>query len=130
MSLHRTKATFIGLLEAGRVNEWVVTEKLGDILKMKLPGKASKKLRTKIREIRERYIFIIRLSLCNFSAFVAKLLYGIRLHLLELGVAAYIFFCGCYDILFGKGHYYIFLFMQSIAFFTVGVGYVGTLVPQ
>uniref|UniRef100_A0ACD5Z6I1 Uncharacterized protein n=1 Tax=Avena sativa TaxID=4498 RepID=A0ACD5Z6I1_AVESA len=106
MSIHRTKATFIGLLEAGRVNEWVVTEKLGDILKVKLQSKASKKLRTKIREIRE------------------------RLHLLELGVAAYIFFCGCYDIFFGKGHYYIFLFMQSIAFFIVGVGYVGTLVSH
>ncbi|CAM0909934.1 unnamed protein product [Alopecurus aequalis] len=103
MSLHRTKATFIGLLEAGRVNEWVVTEKLGDILKMKLPSKASKKLRTRISE---------------------------RLQLLELGVAAYIFFCGCYDIFLGKGHYFIFLFMQSIAFFIVGVGYVGTLVPQ
>lgn len=35
MSLHRTKATFIGLLEAGRANEWVVTEKLGDTLKNK-----------------------------------------------------------------------------------------------
>ncbi|KAE8731086.1 Glucomannan 4-beta-mannosyltransferase 2 [Hibiscus syriacus] len=35
MSLHRTKATFIGLLEAGRVNEWIVTEKLGDALKAK-----------------------------------------------------------------------------------------------
>ncbi|CAI0544571.1 unnamed protein product [Linum tenue] len=32
MSLHRTKATLIGLLEAGRVNEWVVTEKLGNTL--------------------------------------------------------------------------------------------------
>lgn len=39
MSLHRTKATFIGLLEAGRVNEWVVTEKLGDALRTKVPGK-------------------------------------------------------------------------------------------
>ncbi|XP_062233234.1 probable glucomannan 4-beta-mannosyltransferase 3 isoform X2 [Phragmites australis] len=29
MSFHRTKATFIGLLELGSVNEWVVTEKLG-----------------------------------------------------------------------------------------------------
>nr|CAB3470915.1 unnamed protein product [Digitaria exilis] len=48
MSLHRTKATFIGLLEAGRVNEWVVTEKLGDALRMKLPGKGSKKLRMRI----------------------------------------------------------------------------------
>lgn len=30
MSLHRTKATIIGLLETERVNEWVVTEKLGN----------------------------------------------------------------------------------------------------
>lgn len=35
MSLHRTKATIIGLLEVGRVNEWVVTEKLGDSVKTK-----------------------------------------------------------------------------------------------
>ena len=35
MSLHRTKATIVGLLEAGSANEWVVTEKLGDALKQK-----------------------------------------------------------------------------------------------
>lgn len=35
MSLHRCKAVLIGLLEAGRANEWVVTEKLGDMLKTK-----------------------------------------------------------------------------------------------
>lgn len=34
--MHRTKGTFIGILEGGRVNEWVVTEKLGDALKTKL----------------------------------------------------------------------------------------------
>ncbi|XP_039844135.1 probable glucomannan 4-beta-mannosyltransferase 9 [Panicum virgatum] len=102
MSLHRTKATFIGLLEAGRVNEWVVTEKLGDALRMKMPGKGSKKPLMRI---------------------------GDRLHILELGVAAYLFFCGCYDFTFGNNHYYIFLFLQSIAFFVVGVGYVGTFVP-
>jgi beta-mannan synthase len=51
------------------------------------------------------------------------------LHILELGVAAYLFFCGCYDFTFGNNHYYIFLFLQSIAFFVVGVGYVGTFVP-
>ncbi|KAJ0841331.1 putative glucomannan 4-beta-mannosyltransferase [Helianthus annuus] len=33
MSLHRTKATFIGLFETQRVNEWVVTEKQGDASK-------------------------------------------------------------------------------------------------
>ncbi|XP_025810950.1 probable glucomannan 4-beta-mannosyltransferase 9 isoform X2 [Panicum hallii] len=107
MSLHRTKATFIGLLEAGRVNEWVVTEKLGDALRMKMPGKGSNK---PCMRIGDRYC-------------------GIRLHILELGVAAYLFFCGCYDVTFGNNHYYIFLFLQSIAFFVVGVGYVGTFVP-
>ncbi|KAL6861302.1 hypothetical protein ACP4OV_017002 [Aristida adscensionis] len=35
MSYHRTKATFIGLLELGSVNEWVVTEKLGNSSGMK-----------------------------------------------------------------------------------------------
>ncbi|OMO56597.1 glucomannan 4-beta-mannosyltransferase 9 [Corchorus olitorius] len=102
MSLHRTKATFIGLLEAGRVNEWVVTEKLGDALKTKLGGKAPRKFRIRIGE---------------------------RIHLLELAVGAYLSFCGCYDMAFGKNRYFIFLFMQSFAFIIAGVGYVGTVVP-
>lgn len=50
MSLHRTKATFIGLLEVGRVNEWVVTEKLGDIMKAKNGGKAARRFRLRIGE--------------------------------------------------------------------------------
>ncbi|TXG49369.1 hypothetical protein EZV62_025244 [Acer yangbiense] len=103
MSLHRTKATFIGLLEAGRVNEWVVTEKLGDALKTKAGSKAIRKPRLKIGE---------------------------RLHLLELGVGAYLFFCACYDLAFGKNHYFIYLFLQSMAFFIAGVGYIGTIVPN
>lgn len=47
--MHRTKATLIGLLEAGRANEWVVTEKLGDAVKKaeaakKANPKAARKL--------------------------------------------------------------------------------------
>jgi len=49
---------------------------------------------------------------------------------MELGVAAYLFFCGCYGIAFGNNHYHIFLFLQSIAFFIVGIGYVGTFIPH
>ena len=49
ISLHRTKATFIGLFEAGRVNEWIVTEKLGDALKAK-STKAPKKPRFRLGE--------------------------------------------------------------------------------
>jgi hypothetical protein len=48
MSLHRTKATIIGLLETSRVNEWIVTEKLGDAFKGKASGKGLKKLRFRI----------------------------------------------------------------------------------
>ncbi|KAK7268438.1 hypothetical protein RIF29_21136 [Crotalaria pallida] len=103
MSMHRTKATLIGLLESGRVNEWVVTEKLGDALKTKSGGKAPRKPRIRIGE---------------------------RLHFMELGVGAYLFFCGCYDLTFGKNHYFIYLFVQSIAFFVAGVGYVGIFVPN
>ncbi|KAJ6820888.1 glucomannan 4-beta-mannosyltransferase 9-like [Iris pallida] len=102
MSLHRTKGTFIGLLEAGRVNEWVVTEKLGDALKTKTNAKGARKPRIRI---------------------------GDRLHLLELGVGAYLFFCGCYDVAFGKNRYFIYLFGQAVAFFIMGFGYIGTFVP-
>ncbi|KAK8371294.1 hypothetical protein V6Z12_A01G236700 [Gossypium hirsutum] len=103
MSLHRTKATFIGLLEAGRVNEWIVTEKLGDAFKSKAAAKAPRKPRFR---------------------------FGERLHVLELCVGAYLFFCGCYDVVFGKNHYFIYLFAQAIAFFIMGFGYVGTIVPN
>ncbi|MBA0734730.1 hypothetical protein Gogos_018625 [Gossypium gossypioides] len=103
MSLHRTKATFIGLLEAGRVNEWIVTEKLGDTHKSKAAAKAPRKPRFRLGE---------------------------RLHVLELCVGAYLFFCGCYDVVFGKNHYFIYLFAQAIAFFIMGFGYVGTIVPN
>lgn len=50
MSLHRCKAVFIGLLEAGRVNEWVVTEKLGNSLKTKQIPVDAKKLSNKFWE--------------------------------------------------------------------------------
>ncbi|GER54260.1 cellulose synthase like [Striga asiatica] len=53
-----------------------------------------------------------------------------RVHLLELATGAYLFFCGCYDIAFGKNHYYIYLFVQAITFFIMGFGYVGTFVPS
>ncbi|KAK2655077.1 hypothetical protein Ddye_008129 [Dipteronia dyeriana] len=103
MSLHRTKATFIGLLEASRVNEWIVTEKLGDALKAKTATKAPKKRRFRI---------------------------GDRVHTLELGVGAYLFFCGSYDLAFGKNHFFIYLYVQAIAFFIMGFSFVGTFIPH
>ena len=56
MSLHRTKATFVGLFDLGRVNEWIVTEKLGSALKGKL-GKLGKRGRMKLGERYSRASF-------------------------------------------------------------------------
>ncbi|CAH1419580.1 unnamed protein product [Lactuca virosa] len=103
MSLHRTKATLIGLFEAQRVNEWVVTEKHGDPSKAKITTKQHKKLGFKLSE---------------------------RLLTLEICVGLILFICACHDLVFGKYHYYIYLYMQAIAFIIIGLGYVGTDVPN
>ncbi|BAT90470.1 hypothetical protein LR48_Vigan08g142700 [Vigna angularis] len=113
MSLHRTKATFIGLLEYGRANEWVVTEKLGDSVntnnKNKSGDAAKKNVATKApKKTRSKFVE--------------------RLNLLELGFAAFLFLCGCYDFVHGKHNYFIYLFLQTITFSIVGFGYVGTIV--
>ncbi|MCE2055069.1 Glucomannan 4-beta-mannosyltransferase 2 [Datura stramonium] len=104
MAFHRTKATFIGLLEAKRANEWVVTEKLGDALKNKDKAKPTKKARGS--------------------------LFGDRILPQELGFAAFLFFCGLYDVLYGKRQYFVYVFLQVITFTIAGLGYVGTIVPS
>ncbi|KAL6585403.1 hypothetical protein OROMI_002047 [Orobanche minor] len=102
MSLHRSKAAIIGLLEANRVNEWVVTEKLGNTMKQKHNAKASKRPRSRIRE---------------------------RIHILELLVGMYLLHCAIYNMLFGHNHFFIYLLLQAGAFFIIGVGHIGTFVP-
>ncbi|KAL2533643.1 Glucomannan 4-beta-mannosyltransferase 9 [Abeliophyllum distichum] len=47
---YRSKAAIIGLLEANRVNEWIVTEKLGNTMKQKFSAKAARRPRSHIRE--------------------------------------------------------------------------------
>ncbi|GFS45769.1 nucleotide-diphospho-sugar transferases superfamily protein [Actinidia rufa] len=69
MSLHRSKAAIIGLLEANRVNEWVVTEKLGNTSKQKGNAKASKKPRSRIGERgSETIVFTLPFSLQDIPA--------------------------------------------------------------
>ncbi|MFS8011699.1 putative glucomannan 4-beta-mannosyltransferase [Helianthus anomalus] len=98
MSLHRAKATFIGLFETQRVNEWVVTEKHGDASKIK--------------------------------ATTQRFRIGERIHMLELCVGIVLFGCACYDLAYGKYHYYIYLYLQAIAFIIMGCGYIGTEVSS
>lgn len=47
MSWHRFRAVYIGLTESERVNEWIVTEKLGDMLKTKQKANVIENFRTK-----------------------------------------------------------------------------------
>jgi len=104
MSFHRTKATIIGLLEAARVNEWVVTEKLGDALKNKSKSAAPRRSLTKIL--------------------------GDRIQLQELGFAVFLFICGYFDYLYGKNYYFVYFWLQVVTFTIAGFGYIGTIVPS
>jgi beta-mannan synthase len=49
MALHRFKATLIGIFEAGRANEWIVTQKLGNVQKLKSIANGSGNCRFKNR---------------------------------------------------------------------------------
>ena len=59
MAMHRTKGTIIGLLEASRVNEWIVTEKLGDASKPKSTDLRTPLIATPRLRIGERYPILI-----------------------------------------------------------------------
>ncbi|XP_076957617.1 glucomannan 4-beta-mannosyltransferase 9-like isoform X2 [Bidens hawaiensis] len=103
MSMHRTKATFIGLLETQRVNEWVVTEKQGDASKAKAAAQQRQSRGMRIWDM------ILILELC-------------------VGIA--LFGCACYDLAYGKYHYYVYLYLQAMAFIIMGCGYIGIRVPN
>jgi hypothetical protein len=53
-----------------------------------------------------------------------------RIHLLELLVGSYILSCALYDLRYGHHYFYIFLFLQSTAFFIMGFGFVGNYIPS
>ncbi|CAI9780180.1 unnamed protein product [Fraxinus pennsylvanica] len=103
MSLHRSKAAIIGLVEANRVNEWIVTEKLGNMMKQKFSANTARRPRSRIRE---------------------------RIYILELVIGMCLLHCAVYNMFYGNNHFYIYLLLQAVAFFVVGLGCVGTVVPN
>ncbi|KAG8057824.1 hypothetical protein GUJ93_ZPchr0002g23081 [Zizania palustris] len=103
MSMHRSKATVIGLLEASRANEWVVTEKLGKTATVVVVDKKQQHVTRK-----------------KTSGG------GSGVHMAEMVLGACLLYCAVYDIAFGRDHFYIYLLLQSAAAFIVGFGYVGT----
>ncbi|KAH7683996.1 beta-mannan synthase protein [Dioscorea alata] len=98
MSMHRMKSMMIGLFEVGSVNEWVVTEKLGDALSATPEIHLLEKPPNKFRE---------------------------RLNFSELGFAVFLLFAATYDLAFGLNLYCIYIYLQAIAFLVVGFGMVG-----
>ncbi|XP_062190973.1 probable glucomannan 4-beta-mannosyltransferase 11 isoform X1 [Phragmites australis] len=122
MSLHRIKAAVIGLLDAGgRVNEWVVTKKLGDANKTKPSTNGSDAVKVIDVKLTEPLVPKLMKRRTRFWE---------RYHCSELFVGTCIILCGCYDVLYSKKGYYIYLFIQGMAFLVVGFGYVGTLPPR
>ncbi|URE48262.1 Glucomannan 4-beta-mannosyltransferase 9 [Musa troglodytarum] len=100
MSMHRMKAALIGLLETASVNEWVVTQKLGDTLKEKMQTNAVESTRT---------------------SFVTD-----RVSFLQLGFAVFLMCCASYNVALGVNYYYVYIYLQAFAFVVMGFGYVGT----
>ncbi|KAJ1701375.1 hypothetical protein LUZ63_001154 [Rhynchospora breviuscula] len=122
MSLHRLKAALTGLLEAGRVNEWVVTEKLGDAHKTK----------PVIIDITEADKLVDSQLTKPCIPKLKKKKSGLldRFYYSELAIGVFLSFCGYYDAAISKKGYCLYLFVQSIAFFVAGFGYLGTQTPD
>ncbi|CAA3005122.1 mannan synthase 1-like [Olea europaea subsp. europaea] len=87
--------------EANRVNEWIVTEKLGNMMKQKFSARAARRPRSRIRE---------------------------RIHISELIVGMCLLHCAVYNMFYGNNHFYIYLLLQAVAFFVVRLGCVRTVV--
>ncbi|KAG6470998.1 hypothetical protein ZIOFF_072089 [Zingiber officinale] len=103
MAMHRMKATIIGLLEAGTFDEWIVTDKLGDTLQDKIRIPLLEQASTSLRD---------------------------RLNFPELGFAAFLFLCACYNLAYDQNYYYVYIYVQAVAFLVVGCGYVGTFITN
>ncbi|PKA59442.1 Glucomannan 4-beta-mannosyltransferase 9 [Apostasia shenzhenica] len=101
MSFHRCKAVYVGLLEAGRVNEWVVTEKFGSAMKNKQNAEKMQKSR-----------------------------FWERINVVELLLGMFLLTCASYDLAYQVKSYYLYMFPQSITFLIMGFGYVGNFVPS
>ncbi|CAM0885168.1 unnamed protein product [Alopecurus aequalis] len=103
MALHRFKAILIGLFEAGRANEWIVTLKSGN--------NASVGRRLRLGGA-ERY----------------RCLKQPRFHRLELLLGLFLLVSGCYDCMYGHGYFYLFALPQSIMCFGIGFELLGVSV--
>ncbi|TVU05737.1 hypothetical protein EJB05_48918, partial [Eragrostis curvula] len=129
MSLHRLTSSVSGLLDlGGRVNEWVVTEKLGG-------GNKTNPNTTTSDVVKVIDVKVIEPDVTLTEPLVQKLVkkrtrLWDRFNFSELLVGICMVLCGCYDVLYAKKGYHIYLFLQGMAFLVVGFGYIGILPPR
>ncbi|XP_020104333.1 probable mannan synthase 4 isoform X1 [Ananas comosus] len=103
MSMLRMKAAIVGVLETASVNEWVVTEKVGD----------NNDEKADITEIEPDPIE------CKE-----------RVYFPELGLAVFLLLCATYNLAYCIDYHYVYIYLQATAFIIVGFGLVGTLVSN
>lgn len=127
MSFHRLKAAITGLLEAKRVNEWVVTEKLGDANKS---TSSVEEVQVDIQKLEDTHQVAEPLLEQNKSKpRKPKTKFWQRVYKSEIGLGIVFLLSGGYDVAYARNGYFIYLFLQGIAFLIMGFGYVGTYVP-
>ncbi|KAK8921784.1 putative mannan synthase 11 [Platanthera zijinensis] len=125
MSLHRIKAAATGLLEAGRVNEWIVTRKLGDGINIKTTPAVEVLVMKDSEDLAEVQVSVPLLEHHKKP----QIRSWQRFHGSELWMGVFLSMIGFYDVWYTKHGYFIFLFLQSSAFFITGFDYVGTYAP-
>ncbi|KAL6838979.1 hypothetical protein ACP4OV_031206 [Aristida adscensionis] len=101
MALHRFKAMLIGFFEAGRANEWIVTQKLGNVHKTKSTFRAAKKF-----HFRERFNF------------------------LELLLGVFLLMTAYYDYFYRDDYFYLFVIPESMMYFAIGFQLMGVNVSS
>ncbi|KAF4369915.1 hypothetical protein F8388_011785 [Cannabis sativa] len=98
MSIHLSKATIIGLLQANWVDEWAATEKLGNTVKPKS-------------------------NLVNHVLRKPRPQTSRRIHVLELLMGMFMLRCAVYNLLYKKDHFFFYLLLQAGDFFIMALGY-------
>ncbi|CAN6246130.1 unnamed protein product [Urochloa humidicola] len=101
MALHRFKAILIGFFEADRANEWIVTQKLGNLQKLK-----------------------------SIASVTGTGRFKNRFHCLEIVIGMFLLVSACFDYIYRDNYFYLFVLPQSIMYFAIGFQFIGLSVSE
>ncbi|XP_066332523.1 probable glucomannan 4-beta-mannosyltransferase 6 isoform X1 [Miscanthus floridulus] len=101
MALHRSKAILIGFFEADRASEWIVTQKLGNLQKLK-----------------------------SIASLTGNYRFKDRFNCLEIFIGLFLLASACFDYLYRDDYLYLFVLPQSIMYFAIGFQFIGLSVSE